>query len=98
MAHGIQVLVDVRSFRVRVDIRNSIEPRLSESLGEYGNRIQTRAATRRPPNATRRFTQHCVANASFRAYADHMETEEFRNGVKDLLELAGECSHGGDVC
>ncbi len=27
-------------------------------------------------------------NASFRGYADYMETEEFRNAVKDLLKLA----------
>jgi uncharacterized protein (DUF488 family) len=27
-------------------------------------------------------------NPSFRAYADHMETEEFKQGVRGLLELA----------
>jgi uncharacterized protein (DUF488 family) len=27
-------------------------------------------------------------NASFRAYADHMESEEFRRGVEELLEVA----------
>jgi len=29
-----------------------------------------------------------LKNASFRAYADHMETEEFREGVEELLEVA----------
>jgi uncharacterized protein (DUF488 family) len=28
-------------------------------------------------------------NASFRGYADHIESEEFAEGVKELLELAG---------
>jgi len=27
-------------------------------------------------------------NASFRGYADYMDTKEFRTGVEDLLELA----------
>ena len=34
-----------------------------------------------------------LRNTSFRAYADHMETEEFAGGVAELLELAG--SRGG---
>lgn len=27
-------------------------------------------------------------NAQFRGYADHMETDDFKNGVRELLELA----------
>jgi uncharacterized protein (DUF488 family) len=31
----------------------------------------------------------CWKNKSFRSYADYMETNEFRNGIEEVVELAG---------
>ena len=87
-AHGIQVLVDVRSFPGSRRYPQFNRATLAESLQQAGIEYshEPRLGGRRTP----RKDSHNTAwkNASFRAYADHMESEEFRNGVKDLLELA----------
>ena len=90
LAHRIQVLVDVRSFPGSRRLPQFNRAALAESLREVGieYRHEPRLGGRRKP----RPDSHNTAwkNASFRAYADHMESEEFRNGVKDLLELAAQ--------
>ena len=87
-AHGIQVLVDVRSFPGSRRYPQFNRAALAESLEQVG--IEYKHEPRLGGRRTPRKDSHNTAwkNASFRAYADHMETEEFRNGVKDLLELA----------
>ena len=87
-AHGIQVLVDVRSFPGSRRYPQFNRATLAESLQQAG--IEYRHEPRLGGRRTPRKDSHNTAwrNASFRAYADHMESEEFRNGVKDLLELA----------
>jgi uncharacterized protein (DUF488 family) len=89
-AHGIEVLVDVRSFPGSRRYPQFNGPALSESLVSIGIRYrhEPRLGGRRTPRADSHNT--AWRNASFRAYADHMETEEFRKGVEDLLELARE--------
>jgi len=88
LAHGIQVLVDVRSFPGSRRYPQFNRAALAELLQEIGIQYkhEPRLGGRRKP----RPDSHNTAwkNASFRAYADHMESEEFRQGVKDLLELA----------
>lgn len=42
---------------------------------------------RRRPNRNSRHTS--LRHEAFRAYADHMETEEFGRGISELLQLAG---------
>ena len=88
LAHGIQVLVDVRSFPGSRRYPQFNRAALAESLKQVGveYRHEPRLGGRRTPRADSHNT--AWKNASFRAYADHMETEEFRNAVKDLLELA----------
>ena len=87
-AHGIQVLVDVRSFPGSRRYPQFNRATLAESLQQAG--IEYRHEPRLGGRRTPRKDSHNTAwkNASFRAYADHMESEEFRNGVKGLLELA----------
>ena len=89
-AQGIEVLVDVRSFPGSRRYPQFNKPALSESLANLG--IEYKHAPALGGRRTPRVDSHNTAwrNASFRAYADHMETEEFRNGVKELLQLAGE--------
>jgi uncharacterized protein (DUF488 family) len=88
LAHEIQVLVDVRSFPGSRRYPQFNRPALAESLASIG--IQYRHEPRLGGRRTPRADSHNTAwrNSSFRAYADHMETEDFKNGVEDLLELA----------
>ena len=37
-------------------------------------------------------------NASFRGYADYMETEQFQNGIERLLEIASEAGATAIMC
>lgn len=87
-AHGIEVLVDVRSFPGSRRYPQFNRAALAESLAgiEIEYRHEPRLGGRRTPRADSHNT--AWRNASFRAYADHMETDEFRKGVEDLLELA----------
>ena len=88
LARQIQVLVDVRSFPGSRRYPQFNKPALAELL--VANEIEYRHEPRLGGRRTPRADSHNTAwrNASFRAYADHMETDEFRNGVEGLLELA----------
>ena len=88
LAHGIQVLVDVRSFPGSRRYPQFNRATLAESLRQVGieYKYEPRLGGRRTPRADSHNT--AWKNASFRAYADHMESEEFGKGVKDLLEVA----------
>jgi uncharacterized protein (DUF488 family) len=88
LAHGVQVLVDVRMFPGSRRYPQFNKPALAESLAAIGieYKHEPRLGGRRTPRADSHNT--AWKNASFRAYADHMETDEFKRGVEDLLELA----------
>lgn len=90
LAHEIQVLVDVRSFPGSRRYPQFNREALAEYLSGIGvdYKHEPRLGGRRTP----RKDSHNTAwqNASFRAYADHMETEQFREGVEELLEVARE--------
>jgi uncharacterized protein (DUF488 family) len=88
LAHEIEVLVDVRTFpgsRRYPQFNKSV---LSESLASlrikyhHEPRLGGRRAARKDSLNT------AWKNSSFRGYADHMETEEFKKGVQELLELS----------
>lgn len=90
LTNQIGSLVDVRSFpgSRRYPQFNTAE--LSSSLRNAGINYYHLPALggRRKPQAESKNT--AWQNASFRAYADHMESDEFKKGIKDLLEWAGE--------
>lgn len=90
LAHRIGVLVDVRSFpgSRRYPHFNKLELGCAlDAIGiQYAHSPQL--GGRRRPNPQSKNT--AWQNASFRAYADHMESEEFQKGIQCLLELAGE--------
>lgn len=89
-AHGIEVLVDVRMFPGSRRYPQFNKPALSESLSEHGieYKHEPRLGGRRTPRADSHNT--AWKNAQFRGYADHMESEEFRNAVEELLEVASQ--------
>jgi uncharacterized protein (DUF488 family) len=88
LAHGVEVLVDVRTFPGSRRYPQFNRAALAEELGAQKIRYQhePRLGGRRTP----RPDSHNTAwrNAQFRGYADHMETDEFKNGVRVLLEAA----------
>jgi uncharacterized protein (DUF488 family) len=86
----IETLVDVRSFPGSRRYPQFNKESLSEFLLELGIKYAHASALggrRRPRPDSHNTAWH---NASFRAYADHMETEEFEKGVTSLLELASQ--------
>ena len=89
LAHDIKNLVDVRSYPGSRRYPQFNRDALSESLRDFDVRYihMPSLGGRRKP----RPDSHNTAwdNESFRAYADHMETKEFKLGVRELLELAG---------
>jgi uncharacterized protein (DUF488 family) len=86
----IEALVDIRGFpgSRRYPQFNKVElSRTLDALGiVYSHSPQL--GGRRRPNPHSKNT--AWKNASFRAYSDHMETEEFKQGIDKLLELARE--------
>jgi uncharacterized protein (DUF488 family) len=87
-AHKIKTLVDVRSFPASRRYPHFNKATLAENLTTLG--IQYLHAPllggRRQPNVSSRNT--AWKNASFRAYADYMETDSFKQGIRELLEVA----------
>jgi uncharacterized protein (DUF488 family) len=87
-AQGVEVLVDVRTFpgsrRYPQFNREALSETLKESGIEY--RHEPRLGGRRKARPDSR--NSAWRNEQFRGYADHLETEEFKNGVRELLELA----------
>ena len=90
LAHEIKVLVDVRSFPGSRRYPQFNREVLAASLAKLGieYRHEPRLGGRRKPRADSHNT--AWKNVSFRAYADHMESEEFRRGVEELLEVAAD--------
>ena len=86
--HRIEVLVDVRSFPGSRRYPHFNKPELSRQLDLIGLTYLHLPALggRRRPSPDSKNT--AWKNSSFRAYADHMESEDFREGVEALLELA----------
>src|SRR5215470_14181821 len=89
-AHEIQVLVDVRSFPGSRRYPQFNRSALSESLAKLGieYKHEPRLGGRRAPRADSHNT--AWRNSSFRGYADYMESEQFKAGIEELLEVARE--------
>jgi uncharacterized protein (DUF488 family) len=87
-AHQINTLVDVRSFPGSRRYPQFNSSALSESLAGAGiiyHHLLTLGGRRRPAPDSKNTAWR---NSSFRAYADHMETEGFKEGIERLRELA----------
>jgi uncharacterized protein (DUF488 family) len=86
-AHDIGALVDVRSFpgSRRYPHFNKSELAVAlESVGIDYLHLPELGGRRKPSPDSRNMAWR---NASFRAYADHMESEEFQKGIETLLRL-----------
>jgi uncharacterized protein (DUF488 family) len=86
---GIECLVDVRAYPASRRHPQFAREALEQSLAEAGIRYLWEGNAlggRRKPGA--KSPNVALKNPSFRAYADHMATENFREGLERLLELA----------
>ncbi len=86
-SHEIQILIDVRTFPGSRRYPHFNKPELANALQSVGINYQHLPALggRRRPQPSSRNT--AWRNASFRAYADHMASEEFKEGIRQLSEL-----------
>lgn len=85
---GATHLVDVRAFPTSVRYPHFSRPSLERAVIDGGGRY-THLATLGGRRRGRRDSHNTQwRNASFRAYADYMETREFREALEDLLGLA----------
>jgi uncharacterized protein (DUF488 family) len=97
-ANGIKLLVDVRSLPGSKRYPQFNKETLEESLKARGIRYEhfPELGGRRKSKPDSRNT--AWRNASFRGYADYMETEEFREGVERLLNLARGAGSAAIMC
>ena len=88
LAHEIEILVDVRSYPGSQRYPQFNKLALSLQLESAGIRYAHNSALGGRRRALPDSRNTAWQNPSFRAYADHMESEEFEKGIKSLLELA----------
>ena len=97
-AHGIRLLVDVRSLPGSSRYPQFNKETLAKSLQEHGIHYEHFAELggRRKPRSDSRNT--AWRSPYFRGYADYMETEEFRRGVDRLVDLANDIGSTAIMC
>jgi uncharacterized protein (DUF488 family) len=96
--NGIRLVVDVRSLPGSKRHAQFNKEALTQSLRGRGIRYEhlAKLGGRRKPRPDSR--NIAWRNASFRGYADYMETEEFRRGVERLLDLVNEVGPTAIMC
>jgi uncharacterized protein (DUF488 family) len=96
--NGIKLVADVRSLPGSRRYPQFNKETLAESLSEHRIRYQhfPELGGRRKAKKDSRNT--VWRNASFRGYADHMETEEFRRGVERLVDGANKVGTAAIMC
>ena len=94
----IKLLADVRAWPGSKRYPQFNKDALAESLNAHGIRYEhfPELGGKRKPNPDSRNT--AWRNASFRAYADYMETEQFHKGIERLLEAAAEAGPAAIMC
>jgi len=97
-SHGIKLLVDIRSLPGSKRYPQFNKEALSASLHKVGIRyehfLELGGRRKAAPNSR----NIAWRNASFRGYADYMETEEFQKGIERLVDLAKEVGPTAIMC
>ena len=96
--NGIKLVVDVRGLPGSKRYPQFNKEALAQSLREHGiyyEHLPELGGRRKP-----RPDSHNTAwrNASFRGYADWMETKEFRKGIERLVDLTSEVGPAAIMC
>ena len=88
-AHSIKTLVDIRAFPMSRRLPHFNRESLEKSLPEAGIRyVWMQELGGRRKKSLAESPNLALRNESFRNYADYMLTDEFREGVEKLLEVA----------
>ena len=94
----IKLLVDVRTWPGSKRYPQFNKDALAESLNAHGIRYEhfPELGGKRKSKPDSRNT--AWRNASFRGYADYMETEQFQKGIERLLDVAAEAGPTAIMC
>jgi len=94
----VKLLVDVRAWPSSKRYPQFNKDALAESLNAHGIRYEhfRELGGKRKAKPDSRNT--AWRNASFRGYADYMETEQFQKGIERLLEVASETGPPAIMC
>jgi uncharacterized protein (DUF488 family) len=97
-ANGIKLIADVRLLPGSKRYPQFNRESLAKSLSEHGIGYEhfPELGGRRKPKPDSRNT--AWRNEAFRGYADHMETEGFREGVNRLVDLANKFGPSSLMC
>jgi uncharacterized protein (DUF488 family) len=93
-----KLLVDVRAFPGSKRYPQFNKDTLKESLTAHGIRYEHFAELGGKRKSKPDSRNTAWRNASFRGYADYMETEQFQKGIERLLDLAAEAGPAAIVC
>jgi len=89
-AHGVETLVDIRSFPMSRRLPHFNREALEKSLPQAGIRyVWTKQLGGLRKKIGDNSPNVALRNQSFRNYADYMLTEDFRNAINELIGLAG---------
>jgi uncharacterized protein (DUF488 family) len=88
-AHGIQTLVDIRSFPMSRKLPHFNREALEKSLPEAGIRyVWMKELGGRRKKIRDDSPNVALRSPSFRNYADYMLTDDFRQAIEELVRLA----------
>jgi uncharacterized protein (DUF488 family) len=96
--HGIRLLVDVRSLPGSKRYPQFNKETLANSLGKSGINYEHFPELGGRRKAQPESKNTAWRNASFRGYADYMETDDFNKGIKRFLDLAAEAGPPAIMC
>jgi uncharacterized protein (DUF488 family) len=98
MDNEIKSLADVRAWPSSKRYPQFNKDALAESLNAHGIGYEhfPKLGGKRKSKSDSRNT--AWRNASFRGYADYMETDQFQKGIKRLLEVAAESGPAAIMC
>lgn len=91
--YGIQCVVDVRRFPSSRKFPHFNRGELENSLGENGTRYvwMEKLGGWRHGKAAAQSPNGGLRSPGFRNYADYMQTEEFQEAIRSLLDIASTC-------
>ena len=93
-----KLLVDVRAFPSSKRYSQFNKDALKESLNAHGIRYEHFPELGGKRKSKPDSSNAAWRNASFRGYADYMETEQFQKGIERLLGVATEAGPAAIVC
>lgn len=98
LAHGVKQLIDVRTIPRSRHNPQFNRDRLPRPLQKAGIRYRHMAGLGGLRHARRDSINTAWRNASFRGFADYMQTPEFQEALDQLIELAKKTANRNHVC